>query len=152
MDVAAIKRDLLLKEYAEAGQIARQHEQLSRTSVSVFVPVLLALLGYLLGANGPHGAKLGLAFTGLLLSLLVANLVRRHQLYYRSYIARARAIEAALQVEEQQVIRLYTDGKGAIGGSYTISNKTALTVILLVGTTYFGVAVVVYGYRLICGP
>jgi hypothetical protein len=43
MDSADQVRELLLKEYVEAGEAARQHEQLTRTSVSVFLPTVLSL-------------------------------------------------------------------------------------------------------------
>jgi len=45
-DDAEKKYDMLLKEYAEAGQITRHHEQLTRTSLSLFLPLFTALAGY----------------------------------------------------------------------------------------------------------
>jgi hypothetical protein len=42
MDNEGQVRELLLKEYVESGHAARQHEQLTRASVSVFLPILLA--------------------------------------------------------------------------------------------------------------
>jgi hypothetical protein len=76
--------ELLLKEYAEAGQITRQHEQLTRTSVSIFLPTLLALAGYVLSSDSSNITKVVLSIGGLAVSLLILNIIRRHQLYYQS--------------------------------------------------------------------
>ena len=146
-------RDLLLKEYAEAGQISRQHEQLTRTSASVFVPTLLALAGYVLGSEAQFVVKGVLALAGFLTSLLAANIIRRHQLYYRSYVKRARAIELELNAGEKQIVQLYTSGEKAAKGSCTVSSKTALIMFFILIAVLFGGSSVFYfvlGYR--CVP
>lgn len=148
MDNDAQVRELLLKEYAEAGQVTRQHEQLTRTSVSVFLPTLLALAGYLVGASISSGTKLVLAIAGFLVSLLVLNIVRRHQLYYRSYIARARAIEASIKINDAQVLKLYTNGAEAATGPLTLSNKTAFSVFFVLAAAFFISSAAIHAYRL----
>ncbi len=150
MDAEDQVRELLIKEYAEAGQLTRQHEQLTRTSVSVFLPTLLALAGYVVGSDISSGAKAGLAVGGLVVSLLVFNIVRRHQLYYRSYIARAHAIEALIKVNDAPVLQLYTLGRGATDGSLTISSKTAFAVVFLLGAAFFTVSAVFHASRVFC--
>jgi hypothetical protein len=50
MDNEGQVRELLLKEYVESGHAARQHEQLTRASVSVFLPILLALAAFVVGS------------------------------------------------------------------------------------------------------
>jgi hypothetical protein len=150
MDDESQIRELLLKEYAEAGQITRQHEQLTRTSVSVFLPTLLALAGYVVNSAISNGTKVVLAIGGLAVSLLVLNIVRRHQLYYRSYMARAHAIEASIQVKDAPVIRLYTLGKEATNGSLTISNKTAFSAFFVLAALFFAAAAVIYASHIIC--
>jgi hypothetical protein len=149
MDHETLVRELLPKEYAEAGQVTRQHEQLTRTSVSVLLPTLLALAGFVVGPVST-GTKVVLAIGGLAVSLLVLNIVRRHQLYYLSYIKRAHAIEEAVKVQDAQVIKLYTLGKDATKGSLTISNKTAFSALAGIAGVFFLASAVVYGYQIVC--
>jgi len=137
MDEATQIRDLLLKEYVEAGQISRQHEQLTRTSASVFVPTLLALAGYVLGSDVSFLVKVVLSTAGVVASLLAANVVRRHQLYYRRYIDRARTIEAQLKVGEKQIISLYSDARSVKNDSCTISSKNAFITFFLLSALLF---------------
>jgi hypothetical protein len=144
MDDSERTWDLLLREYSEAGQISRQHESLTRTSASVLITVLVALSGYVLTSAASPLAKSALALVGLLASLLAANIVRRHQLYYRSYIGRARAIEEALKVAGGGVLKLYSEGASAPKGSLTISSKTALISFFLFTALVFGVSSVVF--------
>ena len=150
MDSAEEVRELLLKEYLEAGQAARQHEQLTRTSVSVFLPTVLALAGFVVGSGVSNGTKAELAASGFVVSLLVYNIVRRHQLYYQSYVKRAQEIEATIKVEDAQVIKLYTLGKGATHGSGTVSNKTAFLLFFVLSALFFLVSAVVYFIHIIC--
>lgn len=147
-------RELLLKEYAEAGQITRQHEQLTRTSTSVFLPTLLALAGYIVGSGVSSATKIVLAIGGLAVSLLVFNIIRRHQLYYRSYIKRARAIEEEIKVQDAQILKLYSLGKDAAKGSCTVPNKTAFSIFFVLASLFFAFSAVTYAYSFICrvGP
>lgn len=150
MDDSEIIRDLLLKEYAEAGNITRQHELLTRTSVSILVPTLLALAGYLMQENTSPGAKSVLAAGGVAVSLLMLNIVRRHKIYYSYYIARARQIEKELKVQNAQIVKLYSLGKYATKKSCTISNKQAFSAFSLIATVFFLIAFIFFGYEFIC--
>lgn len=143
--------DLLLREYAEAGQVSRQHEVLTRTSATVFVPMLITLSGYVFSSAAPQIAKAALALVGLVASVLAANVVRRHQVYYRSYIKRAKAIESELKVGEKQVLQLYTIAESAPTGSCTISNKTAFVVFFLSSAFVFGVSSIAFICARFCG-
>lgn len=137
-------RDLLLKEYAEAGQITRQHEQLTRTSVSIFLPTLLALAGYVVESNISNITKLVLAIGGLAVSLLVCNIVHRHSLYYRCYINRARAIEDEIKINDVKIIKLYSLGKNVAVNSCTISNKTAFSLFFVLSALFFAASTIIY--------
>jgi hypothetical protein len=150
MDNEGQVRELLLKEYVESGHAARQHEQLTRASVSVFLPILLALAAFVVGSAVSNGTKTVLAVGGFVASLLVLNIVRRHQLDYQSYIKRARDIEATIKVKDAQVIKLYTLGRDATRGSHTVSNKTAFLVLFVFSATFFLVSAVVYFIHIIC--
>jgi hypothetical protein len=145
-------RDILLKEYAEAGHVARQHEQLTRTSASVFIPTLIALAGYVLAA-GPDTSttvRLTLAVVGFVASLLAANVVRRHQLYYRCYIARARAIESQLKVADQSVMNLYTLAERVKNNTFTISSKNAFIAFFVLSALLFAGSTVLFAFRVYC--
>ncbi len=77
------------------------------------------------------------------------NIVRRHQLYYRSYVARARAIEESLKVKGQPVMKLYTLGQHAAEGSFTISNKTAFSVFFVLAALFFVVAAALFTCQIV---
>ena len=140
-------RELLLKEYAEAGLLLRQHELLTRTSASVFVPTLVALAGYVLGSNAGLLAKVVLAGVGVVASLLAANVLRRHQLYYRQYVARAKAIEGQLKVGDKQVVTLYSNAESVKRDSCTISSKTAFISFFLFSAFLFLMSGLIFGWQ-----
>jgi hypothetical protein len=142
--------EILLKEYAEAGQICRWYEQLTRTSLSILLPFSTALIGYLLGSSAQASTKLGLSTAGLVISLLFVNTVRRQQLYYRSYITRAKEIEGLIITDGTPIMKLYTQGANATSGSKTIRNKTAIALVIWLAVLYFLVSVVLYGYQVAC--
>lgn len=142
--------EILLKEYAEAGQICRWYEQLTRTSLSIFVPFTTALIGYLLGSNVHATAKLGLSTAGIIASSLFGNTVRRQQLYYRSYITRAKEIERSIVSDGRPIMKLYTQGEHATSGSKTIKNKTAIALVMWLAALYFLASVFAYGYKVAC--
>ena len=149
-DDAEKKYDMLLKEYAEAGQITRHHELLTRTSLSLSLPLFTALAGYLLGSSVSSIAKLGLAVGGFVVALLLLNTVLRLQEYYRCYISRAKEIERLLSVADTQVMRLYSNGAEVHHAPLTISNKTAIALVLGLAAGYFAISALVYGYQLVC--
>lgn len=137
-------RELLLKEYAEAGLLLRQHEVLTRTSASVFVPTLVALAGYVLGSEAGFLTKTVLAAVGVAAALLAANVLRRHQLYYRSYIGRVKEIERQLTVGDKQVIHVYCRAESVKDNSWTISSKTAFIAFFLLSALLFVISGVVF--------
>lgn len=49
--------DILLKEYAEAGNLCRNCEQLTRTSLSVSLPLVSAIAGVLLSQKISNRVK-----------------------------------------------------------------------------------------------
>jgi hypothetical protein len=95
------------------------------------------------------GAKSVLAAGGVAVSLLMLNIVRRHQLYYRCYIARAREIEERLKVQDTQIVKLYSLGKDAAAGSCTISNKYAFSAFSIIAAVFFVGSVIHYGCEFI---
>lgn len=140
-------REILLREYVEAGLLLRQHELLTRTSASVFVPTLVALAGYVLGADSGLVTKAVLSAVGLVTSLLAGNVVRRHQLYYRRYLERAKVIEGQLKVRGNQIISLYSDAASIKDDSCTISSKTAFIIFFVFGALLFLISGVIFVYQ-----
>lgn len=147
-------RELLLKEYSEAGLLLRQHELLTRTSASVFVPTLVALAGYIMGSDAGLLAKAVLASVGLIAALLAANVLRRHQLYYRNYVARAKEIEGQLKVGDTQVIKLYSGAEAVKRDSCTVTSKNAFISFFLLSALLFLCSGVVFAWQLFfaCAP
>lgn len=142
--------EILLKEYGEAGQVCRHYETLTRTSLSIFLPFFTAVIGYLLSSAASAATKLGLSIAGFLISLLLLNTIIRLQAYYRSYIDRSKEIEKLIGPTDNPLMRLYTAGEKATSGSCTISNKTAIAVVIGLAAVYFFVSAIIYGYQLPC--
>lgn len=133
-------KEVLLREYEEAGQICRWYEKQTRTSVSIFVPFATALIGLVEGTVVfAPAAKFGFAAIGLATSLLVLNTIVRLQTYYIAYIHRAKAIEKDLGME------LYTCGWKSVECSKTVSNKWSFGMVVVLLGTYFVVAVGQHG-------
>jgi hypothetical protein len=141
--------DLLLKEYSEAGSQCRSCEQLIRTSVSVSVPILLALIGLILSPLPGHLLKLGLSFAGSIVCLVFLNTIYREKAYYHYYLERAKEIEKLFIDGEKQILSVYTKGEEVKKKvPYTISNKHALSIVLwiafaslLLSSVYYGATV-----------
>jgi putative effector of murein hydrolase len=142
--------EILLKEYAEAGQITRHYEQLTRTSLSLFLPLFTVLTGYLFGSSIHTAAKLSLSVVGLVITLLLLNTVLRLQRYYKCYIDRAKEIERLLVVASAQVMRLYCNGAEVRHAPLTISNKTTIALVLGLAAAYFAISALLYGYHFAC--
>lgn len=141
MDEFSKSSELLLREYAETGLVSRQHEQLTRTSASVFIPTLLAIAGFVLHIANDSFSKVVAALAGVSVSLVAAHITRRHQLYYRHYIGRARDIEAALRKKnggDQTVMLLYTTAKSVKENArLPISSKFAFIIFFLLSAFLF---------------
>lgn len=132
--------EILLKEYAEAGQICRHYETLTRTSLSIFLPFFTAVIGYLLSSGASAATKLGLSISGFAISLLLLNTVIRLQAYYRSYINRSKEIEKLIGPTDNPLMKLYTAGEKAASGTCTISNKDAIAMAIGLAALYFFVS------------
>lgn len=142
--------EILLKEYAEAGQICRHYETLTRTSLSIFLPFFTAIIGYLLNSGASAVTKLGLSISAFAISLLLLNTVIRLQLYYKSYINRSKEIEKLIGPTDKPLMKLYTAGEKATSSSCTISNKNAIALVIGLAALYFFVSAIIYGYQLAC--
>ncbi len=136
--------DTLLKEYAEAGALCRNIEQLTRTSLSLFVPAATALAGFVVAPSLSPLTKLVLAVAGLAYALLLVNTVHRNRAYYSKYVARAKEIESLIKRESALVMSLYTSGAEVAKSSRTFSNKLAIAAVFWLAAAYFLCAAIVY--------
>lgn len=143
--------DILLKEYAEAGSLCRNIEQLTRTSLSLFIPVATALAG-LIAAKGPGElVKFVLSTAGLVFALLLLNTVYRQRAYYLKYVERAKQIESLIKCDGAIVMTLYTSGATATNSTRTFSNKLAIACVFWLATIYFAGAALFYACAIVQG-
>lgn len=138
--------DLRLKEYSEAGSQCRNCEQLIRTSVSVAVPILLALIGLILSPLPGHFMKLVLSIAGLIVCWIFLNTIYRERAYYLYYLERAKEIEKLFVDGEKQILTVYTKGEDVKNKvPRTISNKIALSVVLWIACASLFLSTFYYG-------
>jgi len=132
------RQEILLKEYTETGEVCRQNERLTRTGFYLYFLVATAIVGFTYRDGTDKTIVNILNFAGLLASIITLNVIRRLQLYYRSYITTAKEIEAALGM------RLYRKGKLDVDNSGTItqSNKYAYNTFIGFSALYFLYALV----------
>jgi hypothetical protein len=140
--------DILLKEYAEAGLLCRNSEQLTRTALSLFIPVATALAALVVAPNLEPQVKLALSLAGLAYALLLVNTVHRHTAYYMKYVGRVKEIENLIQRDGKPIMRLYSAGATATLGSRTISNKHAVAATFWIAAAYFAASALYYGCAL----
>ncbi|HYR77907.1 MAG TPA: hypothetical protein VEM96_18970 [Pyrinomonadaceae bacterium] len=142
--------DILLKEYKEAGTLCRNAEQLTRTSLSIFVPTATILVAVVAAPGVAHSVKLALSVAGIVYAVLLGNTVRRQSLYYISYMQRAKDIESLINCKDKPVMKLYTNGATATDGSRTFSNERAIVGVFSLAALYFAGAAIWHVLR-ICG-
>jgi hypothetical protein len=138
------KVEILLREYEEAGRITRQHEDLTRKSLALFLTGLSGLVTaiyYMSYVRCEPMIVLWLEIAGLVYSLLLLNTVLRSRVWYSSYLKRAKAIETEL------CMTLYKEGKKRFDEScesaFTIfTNKQAIAGVIGLSAVVFFVAVI----------
>ncbi len=92
------KKELLLKEYAEAGSACRANEALVRTGLTIFVSVQAAIIGFIQVTSGSLITRevLLLEWLGFVASVATWISLLRLRLLYSAYIERAKCIERRL--------------------------------------------------------
>lgn len=133
------KEEMLLSEYTEAGLITRQHEELTRRSLNLYLVVASALIGaiqFFSQKNINVQFLFLLETVGFLYGLMLFNTVLRSRQYYRIYIERAKTIE-----KELKHLDLYNSGnrefKKTKVASLTITNKQAIGALLIIPSVFF---------------
>jgi hypothetical protein len=87
------KDEVLLREYAEAGHLCRSYEQLSRTSVAIFLPFSTAVSGFVLQNPSNNTTNLFLSLIGFIVTILTLSVLYRVREFYHTTKTRAVEIE-----------------------------------------------------------
>lgn len=89
--------EILLREYQEAGEACRSHDQLIRTGLGIFGAVQAAIIGFIGTVSvGSHFELALLEILGFVLSIVVLLTTLRLQHRYATYVQRAKCIETRL--------------------------------------------------------
>jgi hypothetical protein len=93
------RQDILLKEYAIAVETCRNHDQLTRTGLSIFAAVQAAIIGFIGSQKGSMTIELQLLKAlGLWLSFVVFLTTLRLHHRYKAYMERLKSIEHQLGI------------------------------------------------------
>ncbi len=114
-------KEILLREYAEGGNLCRSYEQLSRTGLAIFIPFAMAVIAYVLRESTQVLPNIILSLLGLIVSVLTWAMMFRVRAFYHEAKTRAIEIEKKLHMDFYQ--RLDTRFNGHC---ITPSNKIAL--------------------------
>jgi hypothetical protein len=132
---------VLLAEYAEAGAVSRGHEQNVRQALNAYLAISAAIVAVCFTTAVSNPGRACLCLFGFAAGAFILNTVFRHRSYYRSYITRAKEIEAELGM------KLYTEAWKEIRSSNTFSNKLAIAGVMVVLLAGFGVFTFVFAFR-----
>ena len=132
----------MFREYSELGNLCRNYESLSRTSLGIFVAFSTGIIAFALRPETVFEARVTLYLVGLVFALFTLNVLARVRLLYSTYVRRARRIEEELNME---VYLLWDD---AMRRSFTIRNKLAMLLLLWGFIAYFFGRLI---YELTCG-
>jgi hypothetical protein len=127
------EQEILLKEYQEAGETCRNHDQLIRTGFSIFAAVQAAIIGFI-GTKKDIGSLELVLLEVLGLWLSVVILLTTLRLHYRNkaYMERAKCIENQLGMYLYQYSFDYFDiEKEKIPGQWAGNKKLWASVSLL---------------------
>lgn len=114
-----------LCEYAELGNLCRNYESLSRTSLAIFVAFSTAITTFVLGKDTTREARITLEVIGLGFSGLTLYMLTR----VRSlYVTRAKHIEKELGFK---VYRRWNAERGPL------TNKQVMQLMVLLFIAYF---------------
>ena len=97
--MAKNKSESLWREYGEAGNLCRSYEQLSRTSLTIFVPFATAVIAFVLRGPLEDVANILLSLLGFVLSVFTWTMLYRVREFYHVSKTRAVEIERRLGVD-----------------------------------------------------
>src|SRR3972149_6416998 len=96
-----VNKETLWREYAEAGNLCRSYEVLSRTSLAIFATFATAVVAYLLRESTQTIPNIILSLLGLIISVLTLTMMYRVREFY--HVAKTRAVE----IEKELHMDLY---------------------------------------------
>jgi len=94
-------KETLWREYAEAGNLCRSYEVLSRTSLAIFATFATAVVAYVLKESKQIIPNIILSLLGLIISVLTLTMMYRVREFY--HVAKTRAVE----IEKKLHMELY---------------------------------------------
>lgn len=77
------EEELRLREYAEAGSLCRSYEQLSRTSLAIYIAFSAAVIAVIVNPGTELYARITLEVIGLVVTLFTLNVLTRVRLFYQ---------------------------------------------------------------------
>jgi hypothetical protein len=86
-----VNKETLWREYAEAGNLCRGYEVLSRTSLAIFATFATAVVAYVLRESTQTIPNIILSLLGLIISVLTLTMMYRVREFY--HVAQTRAVE-----------------------------------------------------------
>ena len=136
------RTEILLVEYAEAGQGCRAQEQYVRTTLNMYLAFSGAVVVGLMALKAVSAAaQTYICLAASVVGLCMFLLVLRHRKIYGALAERAREIEAELQMS------LYTQVKKKLWGAGEPTAKTLSAFIIGLIAAGFLVAAVVFACK-----
>lgn len=102
----AANKETLWREYAEAGNLCRSYEALSRTSLAIFATFATAVVAYVLRESTQSVPNIILLLLGLIISVLTLTMMYRVREFY--HVAKTRAVEIEKRLHMELYQRLDT--------------------------------------------
>lgn len=133
--------DILLAEYAEAGQGCRAQEQYVRATLSMYLVLSAAVSALMVSVSITALVKIYICLAAFGVGFCMLLLVLRHRKVYAVLAGRAREIEAELHMS------LHTQVKRKLSGSGEGTAKTLSAFIIGLIAAFFLIAAVVIAIK-----
>jgi hypothetical protein len=89
------EKEILLKEYEQGVSMCKWTEQLTRSSITIYVAVAAAIFAVAF-RDKPDAGQISMLLLGAIVSLLLGMTIYRTRAYYKSYLDRCKSIEKNL--------------------------------------------------------
>lgn len=131
------RKELLVKEYEQAGEACRNHDSLIRTGITIFGAAQAAILAIIVGQSEPNICyTFALEILGFWLSIVVLATTYRLGHRYANYMTRAKKLEETLGFILYTHSQAYFESKRHL--SYMPGNKTTLATLPAVMAFIYG--------------
>jgi len=112
------RAEMLLAEYAEAGQGCRSQEQYVRTTLNMYLTLSAAIGAFLVSVAIPSAVKAYVCLAAFGVGVCMTLLILRHRKIYAAFAERAREIEKELEMS------LYIQAKAKVSADGEPTAKT----------------------------